>query len=269
MNDVLAGLAAEPHLPVVATGNVHAATPGRTRLAQAMAAVRARRSLTDMDGWLAASGQAYLRSGAEMQARFGRYPGAVARSVDVARAAAFDLRRAAPRLPQTEVPAGYTPMEYLRELVRRGADELYAHDRDRAEERLQRELAVIEAKGFCGYFLIVHDIVAEARRRGILCQGRGSAANSAVCYALRITAVDSMLYDLPFERFLAATRDEEPDIDSLLRAEKKHEWISEPRFKRIFTDIEDALQGVMGKGKYEWVDRRVFDQVFDLSLIHI
>lgn len=244
VNDVLAGLAAEHHLPVVATGNVHAATPGRTRLAQAMAAVRARRSLTDMDGWLAASGQAYLRSGAEMQARFGRYPGAVGRSVDVARAAAFDLRRAAPRLPQTEVPAGYTPMEYLRELVRRGADELYAHDRDRAEERLQRELAVIEAKGFCGYFLIVHDIVAEARRRGILCQGRGSAANSAVCYALRITAVDSMLYDLPFERFLAATRDEEPDIDVDFDADRREEiiqWVYDQFGRRNAAQVANVI----------------------------
>ena len=243
-NDLLAALAAEHGLPVVATGNVHAATPSRTRLAQAMAAVRARRSLAEMDGWLAASGQAYLRSGAEMQARLGRYPGAVARSVEVARATAFDLRRAAPRLPQTDVPDGYTPMGWLRELVRRGADELYAHDRERAEERLQRELAVIEAKGFCGYFLIVHDIVAEARRRGILCQGRGSAANSAVCYALRITAVDSMFYDLPFERFLAATRDEEPDIDVDFDADRREEviqWVYDTFGRRNAAQVANVI----------------------------
>jgi error-prone DNA polymerase len=209
-----------------------------------MAAVRARRSLAEMDGWLAASGQAYLRSGTEMQARFGRHPGAVARSVEVARATAFDLRRAAPRLPQTEVPPGYTPMAWLRELVRRGADELYAHDRERAEERLQRELAVIEAKGFCGYFLIVHDIVAEARRRGILCQGRGSAANSAVCYALRITAVDSMLYDLPFERFLAATRDEEPDIDVDFDSDRREEviqWVYDTFGRRNAAQVANVI----------------------------
>lgn len=243
-NDLLAALAVEHGLPVVATGNVHAATPGRTRLAQAMAAVRARRSLTEMDGWLAASGQAYLRSGEEMQARFARYPGAVARSVEVAGAASFDLRRAAPRLPQTEVPDGYTPMEWLRELVRRGADDLYAHDRDRAEERLRQELAVIEAKGFCGYFLIVHDIVAEARRRGILCQGRGSAANSAVCYALRITAVDSMFYDLPFERFLAATRDEEPDIDVDFDAGRREEviqWVYDTFGRRNAAQVANVI----------------------------
>ena len=243
-NDLLAALAAEHGLPVVATGNVHAATPSRTRLAQAMAAVRARRSLAEMDGWLAASGQAYLRSGAEMQARFARYPGAVARSVQVARETAFDLRRAAPRLPQTEVPQGYTPMAWLRELVRRGADELYAHDRERAEERLQRELAVIEAKGFCGYFLIVHDIVAEARRRGILCQGRGSAANSAVCYALRITAVDSMFYDLPFERFLAATRDEEPDIDVDFDSDRREEviqWVYDSFGRRNAAQVANVI----------------------------
>jgi error-prone DNA polymerase len=243
-NDLLAALAAEHGLPVVATGNVHAATPARTRLAQAMAAVRARRSLADMDGWLAASGQAYLRSGAEVQARFARYPGAVARSVEIARSAAFDLRRAAPRLPQTQVPAGRTPVEHLRDLVRRGADELYAHDRDRAEERLQRELAVIEEKGFEGYFLIVHDIVAEARRRGILCQGRGSAANSAVCYALRITAVDSMLYDLPFERFLASTRDEEPDIDVDFDADRREEviqWVYDTFGRRNAAQVANVI----------------------------
>ncbi len=224
-NDVLAVLARRHGLPLVATGNVHAAEPQRLRLAQAMAAVRARRSLAEMDGWLAASGQAYLRSGAEMAARFARYPGAVERSVQLAGALAFDLRRAAPRLPQTAVPEGHTPMSWLRELVRRGADELYAHDRAHAEERLLAELEVIEAKGFEGYFLIVHDIVAEARRRGILCQGRGSAANSAVCYALRITAVDSIRFDLPFERFLATTRDEEPDIDVDFDSDRREEII--------------------------------------------
>ncbi|HJR88719.1 MAG TPA: error-prone DNA polymerase, partial [Aeromicrobium sp.] len=109
-------------------------------------------------------------------------------------------------------------------------DRLYADNRDEAEHRLQKELAVIEEKDFPGYFLIVHDIVAFAKSRGILCQGRGSAANSAVCYALGITAVDSILYDLPFERFLSATRDEEPDIDVDFDSDRREEviqWVYE------------------------------------------
>ena len=225
VNDALAALATDHGLPTVATNNVHFARPTDRRLAQAVAAVRARRSLAELDGWLPTSGAAFLRSGAEMVSRFSRYPGSIERSVDIARSVAFDLRKASPRLPKQQVPPGHTPMTWLRELVRRGADELYARNRDDAEQRLRRELAVIEEKDFPGYFLIVHDIVAFARSRGILCQGRGSAANSAVCYALKITAVDSIAYDLPFERFLSATRDEEPDIDVDFDADRREEVI--------------------------------------------
>ncbi|TXL61216.1 error-prone DNA polymerase [Aeromicrobium terrae] len=225
VNDVLAELAAEHGLPTVATNNVHFARPADRKLAQAVAAVRARRSLAELDGWLPASGSAFLRSGAEMSERFARYPGAVERSVEIASEIAFNLRKASPRLPKQQVPPGHTPMSWLRELVRRGADELYASNREEAERRLQKELAVIEEKDFPGYFLIVHDIVAFARSQGILCQGRGSAANSAVCYALRITAVDSIKYDLPFERFLSATRDEEPDIDVDFDSDRREEVI--------------------------------------------
>ncbi len=222
-NDALAAWAGELSLPIVATGNVHAARPADARLAQAFAAVRARRSLAELDGWLAQP--AFLRSGAEMSQRFARWPGAVARSVEIAADCAFDLRKASPKLPKQQVPAGHTPMSWLRELVRQGADRLYGDIREQAEERLQRELAVIESKDFAGYFLIVHDIVAFARSRGILCQGRGSAANSAVCYALDITAVDSISYGLPFERFLSSTRDEEPDIDVDFDSDRREEVI--------------------------------------------
>ena len=226
-NDALAALASDHGLPVVATNNVHYATPGRRRLASAMAAVRARRSLTDMDGWLDVPG-AHLRSGAEMHLRFARFPGAVARSVQLAGECAFNLRAAKPRLPKLWVPDGHTPISWLRELCRRGADERYpAGRRAEAEARLQRELAVIEGKDFPGYFLIVHDMVAFARSRGILCQGRGSAANSVVCYVLDITAVDPIAYALPFERFLSTTRDDEPDIDVDFDSDRREEVIQE------------------------------------------
>lgn len=224
-NDELATLAQRAGLPVLATNAVHYATPGEHRLANALAAVRARRSLDELDGWLPASDGLHLRSGAEMLARFARYPGAVEQSVHLAGELGFTLRSARPRLPRQEVPEGHTPMSWLRELVRQGAEELYPGVPEHVRRRLDHELAVIEQKDFPGYFLIVHDLVAEARRRGILCQGRGSAANSAVCYALRITAVDSIKFDLPFERFLSALRDEEPDIDVDFDSDRREEII--------------------------------------------
>lgn len=224
-NDELAALAARAGLRVIATNAVHYATPSEHRLAQALAAVRARRSLDELDGWLPSSDGLHLRSGAEMAARFARYPGAVAHTVTLADELGFTLRSARPKLPRQQVPEGHTPMSWLRELVWRGAEELYPGVPDDVRERLQQELDVIEQKDFPGYFLIVHDLVREARSRGILCQGRGSAANSAVCYVLRITAVDSIYYRLPFERFLSALRDEEPDIDVDFDSDRREEII--------------------------------------------
>jgi error-prone DNA polymerase len=141
---------------------------------------------------------------------------------------AFDLRAATPKLPRRGIPAGHTAMSWLRELAEQGIATRYAHNPDEARDRIERELKVIEEKDFPGYFLIVHDIVREAKRRGILCQGRGSSANSALCYALGITAVDSIFYNLPFERFLATTREEEPDIDvdfDSARREEVIQWV--------------------------------------------
>ncbi|MET0975433.1 MAG: error-prone DNA polymerase [Leifsonia sp.] len=225
INDELAGLAASAGLPVVATNAVHYATPDEHRLASALAAVRARRSLDEMDGWLPAADGAHLRSGAEMAVRFARFPGAVERSVEIADDLAFTLRSARPKLPKQEVPPGHTPMSWLRELVWRGAEEKYPGVPASVRDRLEKELDVIEAKDFPGYFLIVHDIVQEARRLGILCQGRGSAANSAVCFTLDITAVDSIFYGLPFERFLSSMREEEPDIDVDFDSDRREEVI--------------------------------------------
>ncbi|MCU1425657.1 MAG: error-prone polymerase, partial [Microbacteriaceae bacterium] len=224
-NDVLAQIAADRGLGVVATGNVHFATPRQHHLATALAAVRARRSLDEMDGWLPAAGSAHLRSGAEMAARFARYPGAVERTVEVAADLSFELRRAKPDLPKQNVPAGHTPMSWLRELVWQGVGERRLDLTEANRVRIENELAVIEKKNFPGYFLIVYDIVREARSRGILCQGRGSAANSAVCYLLMITAVDPIFYNLPFERFLSSMRDEEPDIDVDFDSDRREEII--------------------------------------------
>ncbi|MFL6106277.1 MAG: error-prone DNA polymerase [Marmoricola sp.] len=231
-NDALAHLARVHGLPVVATNNVHHATTDGHRLASAMSAIRARRSLAEIDGWLPPWGAASLRSGAEMAQLFARYPGAVARSVTLADQLAFDLQKATPRLPKQGIPDGHTASTWLRVLTERGFEQRYRgtpHEQ-RARERVDHELEVIERKDFAGYFAIVHDIVAFAREQGILCQGRGSAASSAVCYALGITAIDSVLYNLPFERFISAHRDEEPDIDVDFDSDRREEviqWVYE------------------------------------------
>jgi error-prone DNA polymerase len=224
-NDMLASIAASKGLRMIATGNVHYATPDQYRLATAMAAVRARRSLDELDGWLPASGSAHLRSGAEMATRFARYPGAIENTVEIADSHAFELRKVRPGLPKQDVPAGETDMSWLRKLVWQGAAERYPNLSVKDRARIERELDVIEQKDFPGYFLIVYDIVRYARERGILCQGRGSAANSAVCYLLKITAVDAIFYNLPFERFLSSMRDEEPDIDVDFDSDRREEVI--------------------------------------------
>ncbi|WFE29417.1 error-prone DNA polymerase [Solwaraspora sp. WMMD791] len=226
-NDALAALAHGRGLPTVASGNVHYAAPARHRMAAVLAAIRARRGLDDIDGWLPAAGTAHLRSGAEMAARFAGYPGAVSRAAAYGAELAFDLQLVAPRLPDHPVPAGHTEMSWLRELTWRGALERYgpreAHPE--AYRQLDHELDMIEKLDFPGYFLVVHDIVAFCREQDIYCQGRGSAANSAVCYALRITNVDAVRHQLLFERFLAPERDGPPDIDVDIESGRREEVI--------------------------------------------
>ncbi|WP_018154953.1 error-prone DNA polymerase [Demetria terragena] len=212
-NDALADLAQRTGCPVVATNAVHYAIPESYPLATAVAAVRARRSLEEIDGWLPASPRAHLRSGAEMAHLFRRFPGAVELTVDIAADCAFQLRAATPELPRQDVPDGHTPMSWLRELTWRGAAARYPDLTAEGRARIERELDTIDQLKFPGYFLIVDDIVRFARGRGILCQGRGSAAASAVCYALGITVIDPIYYRLPFERFLSELREEAPDID--------------------------------------------------------
>jgi error-prone DNA polymerase len=225
-NDLLAEMALELRLPVVASNAAHYAQPNRGDLAAAVAAVRARRSLDELDGWLPPAPTAYLRSGAEMARRFARYPGAVHRAAMLGLQLSFDLDLVAPNLPLFDLP-GHTEISYLREKTYAGAGERYGPEADnpRAYAQLAHELAVIEELGFPGYFLIVSDIVDFCRRNGIYCQGRGSAANSAVCYALGITRVDAVKWELLFERFLAPARDGPPDIDLDIESDRREEVI--------------------------------------------
>jgi error-prone DNA polymerase len=226
--DALAELADEARLPILATTAAHYHGPSRRPLATAMAAVRARRSLPEMDGWLPSWADQQLRTGEEMAQRFARWPGAVETAARLGGELAFSIHLIAPELPPFPVPPGHTEMTYLRELTARGAAKRYGPrgpDNEKAYAQIEHELTVIEELKFPGYFLVVWDIVRFARERGILCQGRGSAACSAVCYALEITAVDAVLYGLLFERFLAAARNEPPDIDVDIESGRREEVI--------------------------------------------
>ncbi|MEO5876530.1 MAG: error-prone DNA polymerase, partial [Streptosporangiaceae bacterium] len=229
-NDELYALARGLGVTVVASNNVHYATPGEdARLAQALAAVRSRRALDQMEGWLPATGTAHLRSGEEMTGRLARYPGVRAATVALAEACWFDFKADPPQLPAWEVPAGHDEASWLRHLTYAGALRRYGpRESERtpgAYDQIERELQVIIGLGFPGYFLIVHDIVAFCEDSGILCQGRGSAANSAACYALGITGVDAVHHKLLFERFLSPGRDGPPDIDLDIEHKRREEVI--------------------------------------------
>ncbi|HET6794170.1 MAG TPA: error-prone DNA polymerase [Acidimicrobiales bacterium] len=228
-NDALAELAVRRGVELVATNNVHYATPDRWRLATALAAVRARRSLDDIDGWLPAWGGAHLRSGAEQARRMSRWPGVVEKAAELGHECAFDLHLVAPRLPDFPVPPGHSEMSWLAHLTEEGAARRYgprgSPGAEAAWAQIDHELEVIEHLGFPGYFLVVWDIVEFCRRSDIYCQGRGSAANSAVCYALGITNADAVGLGLLFERFLSTERDGPPDIDVDIEAGRREEVI--------------------------------------------
>ncbi|MGI5507400.1 error-prone DNA polymerase [Lentzea sp. CA-135723] len=226
-NDVLAAMAERARVPVVATTQAHFAAPARGRLAAAMAAVRARSSLDEMAGWLPPAPAAFLRSGAEMRHRMRRYPAAVANAAVIGMECVFPLELVAPKLPPFDVPPGHTESSWLRELTERGAAGRYGprEHNTKAWAQIDGELRVIDHLGFPGYFLVVRDLVRFCTERRIHCQGRGSAANSAVCYALGITNVDPVRWRLLFERFLSVERDGPPDIDIDIESDRREEVI--------------------------------------------
>ncbi|HEX6681400.1 MAG TPA: error-prone DNA polymerase [Candidatus Limnocylindrales bacterium] len=224
-NEALTALASKNGLKVVATNNVHYHAPAKRRLAMITAAVRARSSMDQIDPYLPAAATAHLRSGDEMAARLGEQ--AVVNAYELGEQLAFDLDVIAPKLPPfIRLRPGETEASLLRDLVYQGALERYGHAHPEAYDRIESELKLIEELNFPGYFLVVWDIVRFCYENEILCQGRGSAANSAVCYALRITNVDPLFYDgLIFERFLAPERDGPPDIDVDIESDRREEAI--------------------------------------------
>jgi error-prone DNA polymerase len=203
-------------IPCVATNSVFYAAKDGARLADVLLCVKKKTTLAQAreDAALRPNAEYYLKAPRMMAQIFEGYPQALDNTLAIAERCAFRLERLTGQFPLFPVAQGYTRQSYLRELVYRGAAERYATPLDSTVERqLEYELGMIAKADLAGYFLIVWDIVRAAAELGVLCQGRGSAANSAVCYSLGITAVDPIGMNLLFERFMSEGRQEIPDID--------------------------------------------------------
>ena len=207
-------MAEAARVPVVASGDVRCAEPRGRTLLDALTCLRWKTTLDRAGQALLANGERTLHAREEIIRRFADRPQWITATRTIAERCAFNLDDLEYRFPEYPLPAGESQAGHLRALTLQGARQRYGTPLPpRARAQIEHELAVIEKLELDGYFLIVHDIADFARREGILCQGRGSAANSAVCYALGITAVDPVGMELLFERFLSEERGEWPDID--------------------------------------------------------
>jgi error-prone DNA polymerase len=222
----LAALAEASGAPMVATNDVLYHGPERRALQDVLTCIRETCTIAQAGLKLEANAERHLKSPEEMTRLFARFPGAVERSAEIADRIAFDLGQLRYEYPDEPVPPGDTAIHHLRRLAWKGAQYRFQKGLRQKERRtIKRELDLIEKLGFANYFLTVHDIVRWAREQDILCQGRGSAANSCVCYCLEVTAVDPTKddQDLLFSRFLSEERGEPPDIDVDFEHERREE----------------------------------------------
>ena len=222
----LGNFAMQAGLPLVATNDVHYHVPGRRPLQDVLTAIREHVTVSKAGYLLAANAERHLKAGDEMALLFRGHEEAVRNSVEIAGQCAFSLDELAYDYPDEPVPDGMTAQQYLEQLTWEGATWRFPEGiPDKVRQNLRRELELIGQLDYARYFLTVHDIVRFARAREILCQGRGSAANSAVCYCLAITSVNPAEIDLLFERFVSAARKEPPDIDIDFEHERREEVI--------------------------------------------
>jgi error-prone DNA polymerase len=206
-------IARKLNLPVLATNGVCHALPEQREVLDVFSCIRHHRTLATAGRLLARNSERHLKSGAEMQKLFADLPGAIANTQVLASRLQFTLNDLGYQFPIYPVPDGRSQMQFLRDRTYDGMLGRYGTDNERARKQIAHELDVIEKLDLAGYFLIVWDIIRFCGQQNILVQGRGSAANSAVCYALGITAVDPVGMKLLFERFLSEERGEWPDID--------------------------------------------------------
>jgi error-prone DNA polymerase len=200
-------------IPLVATNGVCYAQPRQREVLDVLTCVREKVTLKTAGRLLTPNAERYMKSGMEMARLFADLPEAIAHTAEISSRLEFTLADLGYEFPRYPVPEGESMASFLRKRTDEGARRRYHPYHDKARQQIARELALIEKLALAGYFLIVWDIVNFCRDHGILAQGRGSAANSAVCYALGITAVDPVGMDLLFERFLSEERGEWPDID--------------------------------------------------------
>jgi len=223
---LLDNLASKVNVSTVVTNDVHYHDLTRRKLQDTLTAIKNRCTVDNAGYKLFVNAERHLKSADAMSALFPNHKEAISRTVEIAERCSFSLDQLVYEYPDDGAPPGTTPQKYLTDLAWAGAQDRYPSGiPDKVCLQIKHELQLIDELSYANYFLTVHDIVQYARNRGILCQGRGSAANSAVCYCLGITAVDPTKIDLLFERFISAERGEPPDIDVDFEHERREEVI--------------------------------------------
>jgi error-prone DNA polymerase len=231
-NQVSVELAKELHLPLLATNGVRYATPAERQIADVFTCIREKRRLNTAGHLLSHNSQRHVRSTEEMERLFSDLPDAIVNTNELSSRLDFSLEKLGYEFPRYPVPDGETIDSFLRKRTWDGARLRYQPVTRRVREQLEKELALIEKLKLGGYFLIVWDLIRFCHRNGILVQGRGSAANSSVCYSLGITAIDPIGMDLLFERFLSEERGEWPDIDLDLPSGDQRERVIQYVYER-------------------------------------
>ena len=220
----LSELSAEFHIPLVATNDVHYHIPSRRQLQDVLTCIREKCTIYNAGYKLYPNAERHLKSHEEMLRLFRHYPDAIQRTQEIGEACQFSLHELKYEYPEEITTEGRTSMQELTHLAWKGAKEIFGEPLpEKTANAIRHELHFIEEMNYASYFLTVYDIVREARSRNILCQGRGSAANSTVCFCLGITSVNPEKFDLLFERFISAARNEPPDIDVDFEHERREE----------------------------------------------
>ncbi|WP_316812355.1 error-prone DNA polymerase [Pedobacter heparinus] len=213
-------------IPMVATNDVHYHDPSRRELQDVLTCVREKCTIQEAGFRLHQNAERYLKEVAEMQRLFRKHPEAIKNTLVISEACNFSLNELKYVYPEEINKSGRSPQEELEYLCWKGAHEIYGETvPEKVVNMIAHEMEFVKKMDYANYFLFVEDIVREARNRGILCQGRGSAANSAVCFCLGITSVNPMNFDLLFERFISSERNEPPDIDVDFEHERREEII--------------------------------------------
>ncbi|HET9824095.1 MAG TPA: error-prone DNA polymerase [Chitinophagaceae bacterium] len=217
-------LSARLNTPLVVTNNVYYHEPSRRQLQDIVTCIREKCTIYNAGFRLYPNAERHLKSEQEMLRLFRQYPSAIERTQEISEACRFSLSEVKYEYPREITSEGRTPQEELTYLSWQGAKQQYGNNiPGKVATAIRHELAFIEQMNYASYFLTVYDIVRFARQQGILCQGRGSAANSTVCYCLGITSVNPTKFDLLFERFISAARNEPPDIDVDFEHERREE----------------------------------------------